>query len=151
MTDNPIQLRALAGEMDDVAGQVRELSGDLLGVRDALAWRSVAATEYRESLGERAATSARSADLVDDLAHSLRRHAESVEQAEAAIAAARSFLLGALEDARMVLADLWDGLIDTITPGVEHAERIFAISAQTPGSDTDPAWLDLARAAGWRG
>lgn len=151
MTDTPTQLRALAVEMDDVAGQVRELSSDLLAVREELTWRSVAATEYREGLTERAAASARSADLVDDLALSLRGHAESVEQTLAAIAAARTFLHGALEDARAVLADLWDGLIDSITPGVEQAERIMAIADHAPSSDIDPAWIHLARSAGWQG
>jgi len=151
IADAPEQLRALAGEVDDVAGQVRRLGADLLDLREQLGWSSVAADEYRASLGDRAADTARSADLVDDVATALREHADGVAETLARIEAARTFVLSAFEDARSVLADLWSGLIDTVTPAVEHAQRVVDVVGQAPAADLDLAWLDRARQVGWPG
>lgn len=147
----PQELHALAGTMDDVAVQVRELGADLVALREQIGWRSVAAEEYQASLLDRADETARSAALVDDVAEALRDHAEGVAETLAAIEAARGFLLGALDDARSVLGDLWDGLVDAVTPGVEEAQRIVDIVSTAPAVDVDLGWLDSARAAGWRG
>ena len=149
--DTPRELHALAGTMDDVAVQVRELGTDLVALREQIGWRSAAAEEYQTSLLDRADETTRSAALVDDVAEALRRHAEGVAETLAAIEAARGFLLGALDDARSVLGDLWDGLVDAVTPGVEEAQRIVDIVSSAPAVDVDLGWLDSARAAGWRG
>jgi len=145
----PEELRALAAEMDDVAAQVRELGADLVTIREELGWRSVASEEYAATLAERAAETARSAELVDDVAGALRDHADGVAETLAAIEAARAFLLSAYEEARAVIADLWSGLIDVVTPGVEHAQRVVDIVADAPVADIDLGWLDRAREAGW--
>lgn len=150
LDEAPEQLRSLAGEMDDVAEQVRQLGSDLLALREQIGWTSVAAQEYQASLGDRAADTARSAELVDDVAHALREHAQGVGETLALIAAARSFLLSAVDEARSVLSDLWNGIIETITPGVERAQRILDIAAGAPGAPIDLGWLDRAREAGWR-
>lgn len=147
----PEELRALAGELDDVAAQVRELGADLVTLRDEIGWRSVAAAEYRGSLLERAHETARSAEEVDDVALALRAHADSVAETLATIAAARAFLLSAYEEARSVLTDVWDGVVDAVTPGVEHAQRVVDLVADAPAGPVDLGWVERARQAGWGG
>ncbi|HLV04975.1 WXG100 family type VII secretion target [uncultured Georgenia sp.] len=149
--ETPEELRALAGRMDDVAAQVRELGSDLLALREEIGWRSVAASEYQGSLTERAEETARTADLVDEVAHALRAHADGVAETLATIEAARSFLMSAYEEARSVLADLWSGVIDAITPSVEHAQRVVDLVAGAPAGPVDLGWVDRARQAGWGG
>lgn len=151
LAEAPEELHALAGQMDDVGAQVRELGADLLALRTEIGWQSVASQEYQASLADRAADTARSAELVDDVAHALREHAAGAAQTLAAIAAARTFLLSAFEEARSVLADLWNGVIDAITPGVEHAQRVIDIVADAPAADVDLGWLERARQVGWPG
>lgn len=146
----PAELRALAVEMDDVAEQVRQLGSDLLVLREEIGWTSVAAEEYQASLGDRAADTARSAQLVDDVSQSLRDHADGVAETLALIESARTFLLSAVEDAKSVLSDLWSGIIETITPGVERAQEILDISSASPTVQIDLGWLESARQAGWR-
>ena len=145
----PEELRALAARMDDVAAQVRDLGADLVGLREEIGWRSVAAEEYRESLRERAEVTGRSAERVEDVAAALREHADGVADTLAAIESARAFLLSAFEDARSVLADLWSGVIEAVTPGVERAQQVVDIVAGAPSVDIDLEWIDRARRAGW--
>ncbi|WP_324650588.1 hypothetical protein [Georgenia sp. H159] len=149
LAEAPEELRALAGQVDDVAGQVRALGAELVALREEIGWRSVAGEAYVASLGDRAEETARSAELVDDVAQALREHADGAADTLAAIESARTFLLSAFEDARSVLADLWSGVLDAVTPGVEHAQHVIDIVAGAPEADVDLGWLDRARQAGW--
>lgn len=148
LAEAPEELRALAGRMDDCAGQARELGADLVALRETIGWRSVAAEEYQSVLLEHAETTARGADRVDDVAQALREHADGAAQTLAAIEAARSFLLSAAEEARSLLADLWDDVVDAVT---EDARRVLDIVADAPPSAVDLGWLERARQAGWPG
>lgn len=147
LAEAPEELRALAGQMDDVAGQARELGADLVALRETIGWRSVAAEEYQLALLEHAGATARGAEHVDDVARALREHADGAAQTLAAIEAARTFLLSAAEEARSVLADLWDGVVDA----AEDARRVLDVVADAPPSPVDPGWLERARQAGWPG
>ncbi|WP_413451325.1 hypothetical protein AA0Y32_16785 [Georgenia phoenicis] len=149
LAETPEELHALAGQMDDVAGQVRELGTELIALRETIGWRSVAAQEYEATLGEHAEATTRGADRVEDVALALREHADAAAQTLAAIEAARSFLLSAAEDARAVLGELWDGVVDS--PVVEDARRVVEVAAGAPASAVDLGWLDRARQAGWPG
>ncbi|PYG00959.1 Uncharacterized conserved protein YukE [Georgenia satyanarayanai] len=144
--ETPEELHALAGQMDDVGVQARELGADLLALRETIGWRSPAAEEYQATLLDHAATTTRGADRVDDVARALREHADGAAQTLAAIEAARSFLLSAAEEARSVLATLWDGVVDA-----EDARRVLDVVADAPSSPLDPGWLERARQAGWPG
>ncbi|TNC18795.1 hypothetical protein FHE66_05285 [Georgenia sp. 311] len=145
----PEELRALAARMDDVVAQVRDLGADLVGLREQIGWQSLAAEEYRESLLERAEVTGRSAERVEDVAAALRAHADGVEDTLAAIESARTFLLSAFDDARSVLSDLWNGVIDAVTPGVERAQEVVDLVTGAPSADIDLEWIDRARRAGW--
>ncbi|HLT83384.1 MAG TPA: hypothetical protein VKZ83_04035 [Phototrophicaceae bacterium] len=151
LAEAPEELRALAARMDGVAEQAREIGADLVALREEIGWRSVASEEYEASLLERAEGTGRSADRVDDVAHALRAHAEGVAETLAAIEAARTFLLSAFEDARSVLADLFSGVLEAVTPGVERAQEVVDLVAGAPTVDIDLGWLDRARQAGWPG
>lgn len=148
LAEAPEDLRALAGQMDDVAGQARELGADLVALREAIGWRSAAAEEYQAALLDHAEATTRGADRVDDVAHALREHADGAAQTLAAIEAARGFLLSAAEEARSVLTDLWDGVVDAVT---EDARRVLDIVGDAPSSAVDLGWLERARQAGWPG
>ncbi|WP_152192243.1 hypothetical protein [Georgenia satyanarayanai] len=148
LAEAPEELRLLAGQMDDVAGQARELGADLVALRETSGWRSAAAEEYQAALLDHAETTTRAADRVDDVALALREHADGTAQTLAAIEAARGFLLSAAEEARSVLGDLWDGVVDAVT---EDARRVLDVVADAPASPVDLGWLERARQAGWPG
>lgn len=150
LRDGPERLHALAGEMDDVAAQVRELAGDLLAVREQIGWVSAAAEQYQQSLADRSADTSVGAAHVDEVAAALRTHAEGVAGTFALIDAARSFLVSAAEQARSVLADVWNGVVDFFTPDMEDAQRVLDLVAEAPVADLHLDWLDRAGDAGWR-
>lgn len=151
LSHSPERLHALAGEMDDVAAQVRELAGDLVAVREEIGWVSAAAEQYQASLAERAADTQTGATHVEEVAAALRSHAEGVAGTFALIDAARTFLVSAAEEARSVLAGFWDGVVDFFTPDMEDAQRVLDLLAEAPVADVHLDWLDRAGQAGWRG
>ncbi|MEE6274159.1 hypothetical protein V2J56_12490 [Georgenia sp. MJ206] len=62
--------------------------------------------------------------------------------------AAHAFVDAAVTDARATLSDLWSGLIETVTPAVEHAQHVMDVAARAPSDEL--GWIERARELGWR-
>ncbi len=151
LAESPERLCALAGEVDTMAEEVTALSAELQRLGQDMAWQSVAAESYRTRLETSATDTVVAAGTVDDLADALRAHADGVEQIIMHIQAARDFFLGALQQARSVVSDFVDGIIEFFTPEVSQAQGVVDAAGLAPSTDIDLGWLDHAHDAGWRG
>ena len=79
MVGNPEQIRAVAARLRREAEQVRAVSGRV-GATRGIAWRSAAADAFRERVSEAVHGERRSAQLLDDAAGAVDRHAAAVER-----------------------------------------------------------------------
>jgi hypothetical protein len=82
MVGDPQQIRAIAARLRADADRLRLLAGRVGRTRE-VAWRSRAATLFRERVGERAHALQRSARTLDEAAQRVDAHADGVEVARA--------------------------------------------------------------------
>jgi hypothetical protein len=82
MVGDPQQIRALAARLRADAERLRVLARRVGGTRE-VAWRSWAATLFRERVGEQAHSLQRSAGALDEAARRVDAHADGVEAARA--------------------------------------------------------------------
>ena len=82
MVGDPQQIRTLAARLHADADRLRQLVRRVAVARE-VAWRSRAATLFRERVGERAHALQRSAEALDEAARRVDAHADAVEAARA--------------------------------------------------------------------
>ena len=84
MIGDPHEIRALAQQLRTDAQLLRQLATRVGRTRD-VAWRSRAATLFRERVGERVHGLRRSAEQLDEAAWRVQAHADAVEAARAEV------------------------------------------------------------------
>jgi hypothetical protein len=84
MVGDPQQIRTLAARLRGDADRLRELTRRVGATRE-VAWRSRAATLFRDRVGERAHALQRSARALDEAARRVDAHADAVEAARAQV------------------------------------------------------------------
>ena len=84
MVGDPQQIRALAARLRADAERLRQLAKRVGATRE-VAWRSRAATLFRDRVGERTHALQRSAGALDDAARRVDAHADGVEVARAQV------------------------------------------------------------------
>ncbi|WP_341359100.1 hypothetical protein V5H98_15365 [Georgenia sp. M64] len=144
----PADLRALAGQVAAAAARTEEVAADLPALGERAGWGSTAGDRFREDLARRAADTARTAALVRDVEAALRAQAESVEERIALVDAARSWVADRVDEARGLIGQVWDGVVDAVGAGVDEAQRVLDVAARAPDDELDPGWLDTARSLG---
>jgi hypothetical protein len=85
MFGDPGAIRALARPLHERAGELRALSGRLVDQARATSWEGLAADAMRAVVGGSAGDLRRTADLHDEAAAALERHADHIAAALAAI------------------------------------------------------------------
>jgi len=79
MVGNPEQIRAVAARLRHEADQLRSVSVRV-GATRGIAWRSAAANAFRERVAEAVHGERRVAQLLEDAAAAVERHAAAVER-----------------------------------------------------------------------
>jgi len=96
MLGDPGAIRALARPLRHRAEELRELGDQLVGQARSASWEGMAADAMRRAVGGSAHGLRRTADLHDDAAAALERHADRVAAALEAIESALHALKKAL-------------------------------------------------------
>jgi hypothetical protein len=116
MYGDTTRIRALADALRERAEEIRGLA-DQLGIRaDRVPWHGLAADAMRLHVRGRAAALRRTADLHDEAAAALDRHAHEVDRLKDLIAAIERKARGLLDAATDKLLDVLDGAADRFVP-----------------------------------
>lgn len=113
---DPGAIRALAARLREQAAEVRSEAERLRGLADAVPWTGRAADAMRERARAGAAGLRRTADLHEDAAEALDRHAAEVERRQAQVAAVERRFHALVDEARDAVGDLLGGLLDRFVP-----------------------------------
>lgn len=140
-------IRHLAAGLRDQAEEIRQRADELVGRADATPWRGRAADAMRAGVRRHAGELRGTADLHDDAATALLRHARQVEETLAVVAGIERAAQLLIEAARGRLADLAGGVADAVGLGGlgdlgdlgDAADRVLARFAPPPPGHL--AWL----------
>lgn len=131
-------IRHLATALRDQADDIRLRADELVGRAEATPWRGRAADAMRAGVRRHAGELRGTADLHDDAAAALLRHARQVDETLAVIAGIERAVQQLLEAARGRLADLAGGVADAVGLG-DAADRVLAQFVPPPPGHL--AWL----------
>lgn len=127
-------IRHLASALHRQGAEIRADAATLLAHAVAAPWVGWAADAMRASAEHQAAGMRHTADLHDEAAAALLRHAHAVEETKALIASVEHHVRGLVDGARGRLADLVDAVADPLDDLLDH------FVPPDPGSRD---WLDV--------
>ena len=105
-------LRDLARRLSDRAEEIRRSAARLERLIDGVAWEGLAADAMRHQTGLQLRALGHAAQLHDDAAHALLRHAREVQRLQDLIAVIERRVAGLIDAARSRIAAVGRGLID---------------------------------------
>lgn len=135
-------IRGLARDLRDQAADIRTEADRLVAQADHVHWTGLAADAMRRRTHDRAAALRHSADLHDDAADALDRHAHEVDRLKELIASIERRFHGLVEAARDRLAQLAHSVVDGLRHVLPDAadELLDRFVPPPPGHR---AWLDV--------
>ena len=128
-------IRGLARTMRTQGASLREEARALLARAESTPWRGAAAEAMRARVRSQSAGLRGTADLADDAARALERHADEVDRLKALIAAIERRVTALVAAAR----DRLDGLVAAVLP--DPVDELLARFAPPPSGHR--AWLTV--------
>ncbi len=135
-------VRGLARQVNGLAGEARATAARVAAT-EGVAWQSLAAQDWRESLRRDAARVGAAAEELDDAVRALYEHADAVERRLAEIEAVRRAFSALVDRARHTLSEAVDDVEDA---GTSAARALLSVASRIP-SPTSVDWPDFAK--GW--
>jgi ABC-type transporter Mla subunit MlaD len=140
-------IRGLARTMRGEAAALRSEATGLLTKAEAVPWTGLAADAMRSRVQAQVGSLRRTAELADDAAQALDRHADEVDRLKALIASIEHRVLGAMAAAKQRLAGLVgmaeglvDGLVGSALP--DPLDELLARFDPPPHGHRD--WLSVS-------
>lgn len=130
-------IRGLARTMRGQAATLRSEASDLLARAEAVPWEGLAADAMRGRVRAQVGGLRRSADLADDAAAALERHADEVDRLKDLIAAVEQKVMALVAGARDRLA----GLVASVLP--DPVDELLDRFVPPPSGHRDWLLVDL--------